>query len=139
MGLGLPASDLPIRVSTGAYILHAGLEKWGGDEQRATAVHGMAAGAYPFLQRIPPQTFLKILAAGEIATGGALLTPLVSSRIAGTALTGFAGGLMGMYLRTPTLHNPGSILPTQAGTAVSKDIWMLGIGLSLLTRRHRKR
>jgi uncharacterized membrane protein YphA (DoxX/SURF4 family) len=135
MRLGLSAHDIPTRVSTGAYILHAGLAKWGGDEQQASAVHGMAAGAYPFLRRIPPKTFLRLLAAGEIATGTALLTPLVPNLVAGAALTGFAGALTTMYLRTPALHNPGSIWPTQAGTGVSKDVWMLGIGLSLLAAR----
>ena len=37
-----------------------------------------------------------------------------------------------MYLRTPALHEPNSVWPTPAGTAVSKDVWMLGIGLGLL-------
>jgi hypothetical protein len=37
-----------------------------------------------------------------------------------------------MYLRTPALHKPGSVWPTQAGTAVGKDVWMLGIGLGLV-------
>ena len=37
-----------------------------------------------------------------------------------------------MYLRTPALHKPGSVWPTQAGTAVSQDVWMLGIGLGLV-------
>ncbi len=37
-----------------------------------------------------------------------------------------------MYLRTPALHKPGSIWPTSAGAGVSKDIWMLGIGVGLL-------
>jgi hypothetical protein len=27
---------------------------------------------------------------------------------------------------------PGSVWPTQAGTGVSKDVWMLGIGLGLV-------
>lgn len=52
------ARDLPGRITTGAYILHSGLEKW--------------------------------------------------------------------------LRKPGSIWPSQAGTGVSKDVWMLGIGLGLL-------
>jgi hypothetical protein len=47
-----------------------------------------------------------------------------------------------MYARTPAMHKPGSIWPTQAGTAVSKDVWMLGIGLGLildsLTGRRKK-
>jgi uncharacterized membrane protein YkgB len=42
-----------------------------------------------------------------------------------------------MYLRTPAMHKPNSVWPTPAGTAVSKDVWMLGIGLGLLAdRRH---
>ena len=95
-------------------------------------VHGMAAAAFPFLQPIPPKRFLKLLSAGEILTGSLLLAPGVSNALAGAALTGFSGSLLAMYLRTPALHKPGSIWPTQGGTAVSKDVWMLGIGLGLL-------
>jgi hypothetical protein len=124
--------DIPTRLSTGGYILHAGLEKWQGDEARATGVHGMAAGAYPFLNSIPAPKFLKLLAASEIAIGAALLTPTVSNRLAGAGLTAFAGGLLGMYFRTPALHKEGSIWPSQAGIGISKDVWMLGIGLGLM-------
>jgi hypothetical protein len=69
------ARDLPGRIATGAYILHSGLDKWRADETRATALHGMAAGAFPVLNRIPPARFLRLLAASEIAIGAALLTP----------------------------------------------------------------
>lgn len=132
MRLRHSARDLPLRVATGAFILHTGLEKWRGSEEQANGVHGMAAGAYPFLRPVPPKRFLKLLAAGEIVTGGLLLAPPVTNALAGTALTGFSGALLTMYARTPALRKPGSIWPTQAGIAVSKDIWMLGIGLSLL-------
>lgn len=135
MRLRLSVRDVPTRLATGAYIAHAGWDKWHGGEQQANAVHGMAAGAYPFLRGIPPTRFLKALAAGELATGAALLTPAVPNRLAGAALAGFAGALMTMYLRTPALHKPGSVWPTQAGTGVSKDVWMLGIGLGLLADR----
>jgi len=128
----LKPRNLPTRIATGAYILHAGLEKWHGDEQRAIAVHGMAAGAYPVFKGIPPTRFLRLLAAGEIVVGTVLLTPFVSNVRAGAALTGFSGGLVFMYLRTPALHKLGSYWPTPAGIAVSKDIWMLGVGLGLL-------
>lgn len=135
------ARDLPGRITTGAYILHAGLEKWHGDEARAQAVHGMAARAFPVLKDIPPERFLRLLAASEIAIGSALLAPVVPSALAGAALTGFSGSLVAMYGRTPALRKPGSIWPSQAGTGVSKDIWMLGIGLGLtmdaLTSRRR--
>jgi uncharacterized membrane protein YphA (DoxX/SURF4 family) len=128
----LKLRDVPARAATGAYILHTGLEKWNGTEERAKGVHAMASGAYPFLAKVPPPTFLKCLAAAEIGTGAALLVPVVSNKIAGACLTAFAGGLVTMYLRTPALHKPGSVWPTQAGTGVSKDVWMLGIGLGLL-------
>ena len=124
--------NVPARLATGAYILHAGLEKWKGTPERAKGVHGMASGAYPPLGRIPPETFLKLLAAAEIGTGAVLLLPVVPNKLAGAALTAFSGSLLGLYLRTEAMHKPGSIWPTQAGVGVSKDVWMLGIGLSLL-------
>jgi uncharacterized membrane protein YkgB len=92
----------------------------------------MAAGAFPVLNRIPPARFLRLLAASEIAIGTALLAPIVPNALAGAALTGFSGSLVTMYARTPALRKPGSIWPSQAGIAVSKDIWMLGIGLGLV-------
>lgn len=124
--------DIPARVATGAYILHSGLEKWNGSEEQAKAVHAMAAGAFPVVSKMPPATFLKALSAAEIGTGAALLIPVVPRKLAGAALTGFAGSLVAMYLRTPALHKPGSVWPTQAGAGISKDVWMLGIGLGLL-------
>jgi uncharacterized membrane protein YphA (DoxX/SURF4 family) len=132
MRLPLKPRHLPTRVATGAFILHSGLEKWKGGEDRATGVHGMASGAYPFLKDIPPQRFLKLLSVGEIAVGSLLLAPFVPAFVAGAALTAFSGGLLGLYWRTPGMHEPGSVWPTQAGTGISKDIWMLGIGLGLV-------
>jgi uncharacterized membrane protein YphA (DoxX/SURF4 family) len=124
--------DMPGRISTGAYILHSGLEKWSGDEQRATAIHGMASGAFPRLKDVPPPRFLKLLSAGEVAVGSLLLSPVTSGAVAGAALCGFSGSLLAMYWRTESMHQPGSPWPTQAGLPVSKDIWMFGIGAGLI-------
>jgi hypothetical protein len=132
-------SQVPERIVTGGYILHAGLEKWSASAEHAAAVHAMAAGAFPQFKSMEPEQFVKLLAAGEIATGAALLAPFVSSRLAGAALTGFAGALVGMYWRTPALRKEGSIWPTTAGIGVSKDVWMLGIGLALLAGGGKKR
>lgn len=132
MRLPLAARDVPARLATGGYILHSGITKWNGTPQTAAAVHGSAAAAFPFLKDIPPEKFLRMLAAGELAIGTTLLLPLVPSRLAGLGLTGFSSALLTMYWRTPAMHKPGSIWPTHAGTAVSKDVWMLGIGLGLL-------
>jgi hypothetical protein len=129
---GLKARDLPGRVATGAFILHSGLEKWKADAARAKALHSMAANAFPVLKDIPPSQFVKLLSASEIALGAALLAPVVPGALAGLGLTGFSGALIAMYARTPALHKPGSIWPTQQGTGVSKDIWMVGIGLGMV-------
>jgi uncharacterized membrane protein YphA (DoxX/SURF4 family) len=130
--LPVKARDLPARIATGGYILHSGLGKWHGDETRAKAIHGVAARAVPVLERIPPERFLRLLAASEIAIGSALLVPVVPNAVAGAALTGFSGSLLTMYARTPAMRRPVSIWPSQAGIAVSKDVWMLGIGLGLV-------
>ncbi|KAF0966560.1 DoxX family membrane protein [Rhodococcus sp. T7] len=121
--------DLPGRIATGGFILHTGLQKWSADEQTAQGVHGMAAGAFPFLNAIPPERFIKLLSIAEIGTGVALLVPFVPTAVAGAALTGFSGGLVAMYARTPALRNPGSIWPNENGIAIAKDTWMLGMGL----------
>jgi uncharacterized membrane protein YphA (DoxX/SURF4 family) len=132
MGFRLTSRDVPGRFVTGAFILHSGIDKWSGPPEVAGAVHGMASGAYPFLGSIPPEKFLKLLAAGEIATGAALLVPFVSNKVAGAGLTAFSAALLGLYWRTPGMRKPGSVWPSQNGIAVSKDVWMLGIGLGLM-------
>jgi hypothetical protein len=131
-------SNQPIRLAAGALILNAGIGKLSADEARATRLHGMAKGAFPFFEDVPPQQFAKGLAVAEVALGAALLTPFVSDRLAGLALTPFAGGLMWMYSQTDAMHEPGSLRPTQMGTGVAKDVWLLGIGLTLLASGRRR-
>ena len=124
-------SHIPLRVATGAFILNSGLSKRGLPPEAAAGIHGMAAGAIPQLQGIPPERFHKMLVAGEIALGGALLAPFVSSRLAGLGLAAFGAGLVQLYLNTPGMHEPGDVRPTQEGTAIAKDVWLLGAGLTL--------
>lgn len=126
----LNLSHVALRTSAGALILNAGIGKWSGDDKTAAGVHGMAAGTYPFLKSIPPRRFLKLLAGAEIGLGTALLTPFVPARVAGAALTGFAAGLLGLYVRTPGMHE--HLRPTAQGTAIAKDVWLLGIGTALV-------
>jgi hypothetical protein len=123
-------SHIPIRLTAGAFILNAGLGKWRGNEQTATGVHGMATGTYPFLASIEPATFLRLLAGGEIALGAALLVPVVPAALAGAGLVTFSAGLLGLYLRTPGLRN--GLRPTQQGTPIAKDVWLLGMGAALV-------
>jgi hypothetical protein len=70
------------------------------------------------------------LAGAEIGLGAALLLPIVPAVVAGAGLVGFAGGLLGLYLRTPGMHQ--GLRPTQQGTPIAKDVWLLGIGAALV-------
>ncbi|MEO3783993.1 hypothetical protein ABGB12_11725 [Actinocorallia sp. B10E7] len=124
--------QIPARLVTGLFILNSGIGKRGADEQTAEGVHAMAAGAYPFLKDRDPREFVRLLSAGEIALGAVLLAPFVPSLVAGAALTGFAGGLTGLYLRTPGMREEGGLRPTQAGLSLAKDLWLLSIGLGLM-------
>ncbi|MFE7617668.1 hypothetical protein [Streptomyces sp. NPDC057496] len=129
--------DVPPRLAIGTFVLNSGLGKLKADAETAQSLHGMACVAYPFLQRIEPERFTRLLAWSEIAVGGTLLTPFVPTRLAGLALTGFAGGLVGLYLRVPGMRERGSLRPTQNGTPLAKDFWMLGIGLGFLGAKAR--
>jgi uncharacterized membrane protein YphA (DoxX/SURF4 family) len=132
MSFSAKARRLPGRLAAGAFILNAGLGKWNADEETAARLHGMATGTYPFLARIKPKDFARLLSLSEIALGSALLLPVVPTAAAGAGLTAFSGGLLGMYLRTEGLTKEDGIRPTQQGTAIAKDVWMLAIGLGLV-------
>lgn len=125
-------SHLPLRVTTGAFILNSGLSKRGLPEEAAGGLHGMASGAVPQLQSVPPKTFASGLSTAEMALGAALLLPFVSPVVAGAGLTAFGAGLVQLYLKTPGMREEGSIRPTPDGIGVAKDVWLVGVGLTLL-------
>jgi uncharacterized membrane protein YphA (DoxX/SURF4 family) len=124
--------QLPLRLTAGGYILNSGLSKWNADETTAKELQAFAAGTYPFLAKLDPQLFVKVLSATEIAVGAVVFLPFVPSLVAGAALTTFSGALLGLYLRIPGMREEGSLRPTQQGIPLSKDIWLVGIGVSLL-------
>ncbi len=95
-------------------------------------MQGMASTVVPQAAKMPPEQFGKVLSTGEMALGAALLLPFVSPLKAGLALTAFSGGLLAMYRKTPGMTEADGIRPTQAGTAIAKDVWMLGAGLALV-------
>ncbi len=132
MRLAVKARNLPPRMVTGAFILNAGLGKWNADEERAARLHGFAAGTYPFLSKLKAKDFARLLAAAEITLGSALLLPFVPSIVAGAGLAAFSGGLLGMYAKTPGMRKPGTPFPNDQGTALAKDMWMMGIALGLI-------
>lgn len=132
MKLFVRAHQMPARLATGAYILNSGLSKRHADDKTAAGVHGMAATAYPFLKEIDPVTFTRLLARAEIGIGAALMLPFVPSALAGAALAGFSGGLLGLYLRMPGMRIDGTLRPSQEGIGLAKDVWMFGIAAGLL-------
>ncbi|NJC72998.1 hypothetical protein HC031_25250 [Planosporangium thailandense] len=132
MSLPVRPWQLPARLAAGAVIFNSGLAKRNADDATIAGLHGMAAGTYPVLHRLPPDRFVRLLSATEIALGAALLLPVVPTALAGIGLTAFSAGLVGLYLRTPGMREPGTLRPTQQGTALVKDVWLLGIGLGLV-------
>lgn len=125
-------SHIPLRLTTGAYILNSGLNKRNLDAESAAGLQHLAGNAFPQVLDIEPVRFGKLLCAAEITLGLALLTPFVPSRLAGLALGAFSGGMMRMYLKTPDFTEDDGIRPSAAGTPFAKDIWMLGIAAALV-------
>jgi uncharacterized membrane protein YphA (DoxX/SURF4 family) len=132
MGIAAISRRLPGRLAAGAFILNAGVGKWSADEETAARLHGMAAGTYPFLKKLKPADFARLLAVTEITLGSALLLPVIPSAVAGAGLAAFSGGLLGLYAKTPGMRREHSPFPSQQGTALAKDVWMAGIGLGLV-------
>ncbi len=133
MSLSAKVRRAPGRIVTGLFILDQGISKLTSqDEEKAKQLHGGAVGAYPVVNRMQPKPFMKSLGAAEVAVGAALLLPIVPAGVAGVALVGFSGALVGLWWRTPGMHEEGNPRPTPQGTAMAKDSWMLGIGAGLV-------
>ena len=132
MRLPVKARHLPPRIAAGAFILNSGVGKLSADDETVAQLHGFAAGAYPFLNKVKPRDFVRLLAVSEIALGSALLVPVIPAAVAGAGLAAFSGGLLGLYARTPGMRKPGTPFPTQQGIPLAKDAWMMGIGLGLV-------
>ncbi|MFF4433815.1 hypothetical protein ACFYZ4_32245 [Streptomyces sp. NPDC001513] len=126
------ARQLPLRLTAGAFFLSSGLSKLDADEATAEGLHQFAAGTYPFLGEQDARKFVRLLSAGELAIATALLVPVVPAAVAGAAVTAFSVGTLGLYLRTPGMREEGSLRPTEQGIALAKDVWLLGMGVSLL-------
>jgi uncharacterized membrane protein YphA (DoxX/SURF4 family) len=130
--ISVKARQLPPRIVTGAFFLNSGIGMLKADETTVAQLHGFAAGTYPFLKKLKPADFVRLLAASEIILGAALLIPVVPEVLAGAGLAAFSVGTLGMYAKTPGMRKPGTPLPTEQGIGLAKDIWMTGIGLALV-------
>ncbi|WP_327739213.1 hypothetical protein OG749_40860 [Streptomyces nojiriensis] len=126
------ARQLPLRLAAGTFFLNSGISKLGADEATAEGLQQFAATTYPFLGRQDARQFVRLLSVGELAIAAALLVPVVPAAVAGAALTAFSVGTIGLYLRTPGMREEGSLRPTEQGITLAKDVWLLGIGVSLI-------
>lgn len=132
-------STVVLRAIPGAYMLNSGIGKLGLPAEAAAGLQAMAAKGVPALGKMTPEQFAKFLSYGEIAVGGALLLPVVPTRVAGAGLAVFSGALMAMYFRTPELTEADGIRPSQEGTAISKDSWLFAIAAALMVTSNRSR
>ncbi|MFD6972047.1 hypothetical protein [Streptomyces sp. NPDC059979] len=126
------ARQLPLRLASGIFFLNSGISKHGADEATAEGLKQFAAMTYPFLGKQDAQKFVRLVSAGEIAIAATLLVPVVPAAVAGVVLTAFSLGTLGLYLRTPGMREEGSLRPTEQGLTLAKDVWLLGIGVSLI-------
>ncbi|WP_331460337.1 MULTISPECIES: hypothetical protein [unclassified Arthrobacter] len=130
-------SHIPLRLTTGAYILNSGLNKRNLDAESAAGLQQMAANAFPQVQDIEPVKFGKLLSNAEICVGLSLLLPFVPSRLAGLILGCFSGGMVRMYLKTPGMTEQDGIRPSADGMGLAKDTWMAGVAAALILDRKR--
>lgn len=131
-------STAVLRAVPGAFILNSGIGKLGMPAEMAEALQGMAAKGVPPLGDLTPEQFGKFLSYGEIAVGAALLLPFVPRKVAGLGLAAFSGSMMSMYLRTPGMTEADGVRPSQDGTALAKDSWLLAIAAALLLSEGKK-
>lgn len=128
-------SNAILRGVTGAFVLNSGLSKRNLPTEAAQGLQGFAATGIPQVSKLDPDTFGKTIAYSEIGVGAALLTPFVPKKIAGAALGTFSAGLLSMYFRNPNMTQSDGIRPSQEGTALGKDSFMLAIAGALLTSK----
>lgn len=124
--------QIPLRLTTGAFILNSGIGKLGMPAEAAEGVRDAASRGIPALKDLTPEQFKTFITASEIGIGSALLLPMVPGWVAGTALSAFSSGLMSMYLNTPEMTEDDGIRPSQDGISLAKDVWMLGAGVGIV-------
>ena len=124
--------QIPLRLASGAFILNSGLGKRQLSDEQAAYIRDMGAKGVPALAQLSPAQFKNFIVASEVGVGGALLLPLVPGWLAGAALTAFSGGLMSMYLNTPEMTEADGVRPSQEGTSVAKDLFLVGAGVGIM-------
>lgn len=129
--------NLPVRLTAGLYLLDSGLATLSADEAAAVSLHKFATDAYGLLSRFESRKFSKCFATGELLLAAGLLLPFVPDETVGLGLTVFSAIMFGLYLRLPGMRRERSLRSTPKGTSLAKNIWLLGMGLSLALTSYR--
>ncbi|WP_394282148.1 hypothetical protein [Corynebacterium sp.] len=126
-----PAS-IALRVIPGAYILNSGIGKLKLPEEASAGLHQAATSGISAIKNLPAKDFSKYLGGAEVGLGAALLAPFVSNKVAGAGLVAFGSGLLTMYFNNEENTESDGIRPSQQGLSLSKDSWLVALGLGLL-------
>ena len=129
----MSVSSAILRGVTGAYLLQSGYGKRHLPTEAASGLQQFAATGIPQVAKMNADTFGKFIAASELGIGAALVTPFVPNRLAGLALGAFSAGLLSMYFRNPAMTQDDGIRPSEAGTALSKDVFLAASAGALIT------
>ena len=121
----------PLRLSTGAFVVNSGITTFNADIEASKKLQANAARLVPQVERMDPRTFAKMLAAGEVTLGAALILPVVPAAIAGLGLSAFAASLLAAQRPANGQHAEGMNEPPTQAAPTATDAWMLGAGLSL--------
>ena len=128
-------SNAILRGVPGAFLLQSGYGKLGMDAESAEGLKQFASTGVPQFADWDSQTFAKFIAGTELALGTALLTPLVSKRLAGAGLLAFSAGLLSMYFRNSDMTQEDGIRPSEQGMTLSKDSFLAAIGAALVLQK----
>ena len=127
--------QIPLRLTSGAFILNSGIGKLGMDAESAEGLKQFASTGVPQFADWDSQTFTTFIAGTELALGTALLTPFVSKRLAGAGLLAFSAGLLSMYFRNSDMTQEDGIRPSEQGLTLSKDAFLAAIGAALVLQK----
>lgn len=132
-------SNVILRGVSGAYLLQSGYGKLDMPVEAAAGIQGFAATGVPAMEKMDADTFGKFVAYSELGIGGALVAPMVPSRLAGLALGGFSAGLLAIYFRNPGMTKEDGLRPSEDGLSLSKDLFLAAIAGALVFAPTKKR
>lgn len=121
-----------LRGVSGAYFLQSGIGKLKMPTDAADGLQQFAATGVPQVKKLDPDTFGKVVSYSEIGVGASLLTPFVPDRLAGLALAAINTGFLSIYFRNDQMTREDGIRPTEAGTGLSKDVFIAAIAGALI-------